>query len=223
MRKIFTLITALFALTATGWSQEEGEELDQTFVFTDMDGNVLPNYTAINVSTLNEEGMMVVPVLVKNQSGQKAAVSMYETIDGLPSGSTWQTCAFGNCMYLDQTGYSSKSIMDADYYGGIQTEWIPEKGKYACWTAELQIRVFNIDRKEVFGMVTEQPGSFIIGYGPKLTINFAYNDLSSISTTESVTGIQGTYNLRGQRMKSAMKGLNIIKLANGKTIKRIIK
>ena len=151
MKRFFTLLVSVFALTATGWAQDEGEDLDQTFVFVDDQGNIVPDGSVITVAAINDEGQMVVPLKVKNVEGDGAAVSMYETIDALPNGG-WQTCAFGNCMTLSATGYSAKNIISGTDASDIQTEWMPEQGKYATWTATLQIHVFNIITKTVFGM-----------------------------------------------------------------------
>lgn len=223
MKRFFTLLVSVFALTATGWAQDEGEDLDQTFVFIDDQGNIVPDGSVITVAAINDEGQMVVPLKVKNVEGDGAAVSMYETIDALPNGG-WQTCAFGNCMTLSATGYSAKNIISGTDASDIQTEWMPEQGKYATWSATLQIHVFNIITKTVFGMKQEVAGEEIIGYGPKVTVNFVYNSESAhISGTAADHQPKEYFNVRGQRIDGPQKGLNIIRLANGKTIKTINK
>lgn len=171
MKKLFTLCTA-FMLGIGAFAQEE---VDETFQFVDANGNVVANGTTIVINQINDEGQMAIPLSVRNVSGEKAAVSMFETIDALPNG-IWQTCAFGNCMMLTETGYSPKNVMAADYEGSIQTEWIPEEGQFAIWEATLQIHVFNIIKQSRFGVVTEVAGNEIIGYGPKVTIRFEYKD-----------------------------------------------
>ena len=223
MKRFFTLLVSVFALTATGWAQDEGEDFDQTFVFIDDQGNIVPDGSVITVAAINDEGQMVVPLKVKNVEGDGAAVSMYETIDALPNGG-WQTCAFGNCMTLSATGYSAKNIISGTDASDIQTEWMPEQGKYATWSATLQIHVFNIITKTVFGMKQEVAGEEIIGYGPKVTVNFVYNSESAhISGTAADHQPKEYFNVRGQRIDGPRKGLNIIRLANGKTIKTINK
>lgn len=223
MKRFFTLLVSVFALTATGWAQDEGEDLDQTFVFVDDQGNIVPDGSVITVAAINDEGQMVVPLKVKNVEGDGAAVSMYETIDALPNGG-WQTCAFGNCMTLSATGYSAKNIISGTDASDIQTEWMPEQGKYATWSATLQIHVFNIITKTVFGMKQEVAGEEIIGYGPKVTVNFVYNSESAhISGIAADHQPKEYFNVRGQRIDGPQKGLNIIRLANGKTIKTINK
>lgn len=169
MKKLFTLCTAML-LVAMASAQK-----DETFQFVDANGNVITNGSTITVTEINAEGQMVVPLYVKNNSGGKAAASLYETIDDMPSGE-WQTCAFGNCKMLTETGYSAKSVVDADYNASIQTEWIPEAGKYATWEAKLQIHVYDVITKSQFGITTEVAGNTIIGYGPVVTVRFEYDE-----------------------------------------------
>ena len=195
MKKLFTLITALFALTATGWAQEEEEELDDTFVFTDLEGNVVPNGAVITVNTL------------------------YETIDDMPNGE-WQTCAFGNCMILSESGYSPKSVQAPDAVVDILTEWIPEENKYASWSATLQIQRYSIT-KNFFGQ--ETVGTIVEGYGPKVTINFVYADPASINNATASQAEVARYSLCGRRLTAPQKGINIVRLANGKAVKKIVK
>lgn len=183
MKKLFTLCSAIM-LGIGAFAQEEA---DETFQFVDESGNVVADGTTIVVNQLNDEGQMAVPLSVKNASGEKAAVSMYEVIDAMPNG-TWQTCAFGNCMLLTGTGYSPKNIMQGDYEGSIQTEWIPEEGQYAIWEATLQIHVFNTIRQTRFGVVTEVAGNEIIGYGPKVTVRFEYKDAANPGIHGDVNG-----------------------------------
>ena len=167
-------------------------QVDETFQFVDEQGNVVTDGTVITVNELDEDGQLVVPLYVKNTSGQKAAVSMYETIDAMPNGE-WQTCAFGNCMSLEETGYSPKNIVAADYNASIQTEWIPTEGGYATWEATLQIHVFNIVSKMQFGQVIESAGDEIIGYGPTVTIRFEYKDPNAQETAKVWWGYVGEY------------------------------
>ena len=177
MKKLFTLCMSMLLMGTAHAQIVNDEELDESFVFTDLEGNEVANGSTIVVSELNEEGQMVVPLKAKNASGEKVAVSMYEDISNMPNGE-WQTCAFGNCMQLEKSGYSPKNIMDAAYNAGIQTEWIPAANGYATWEARLQIHIFNITKKTVFGQTTETAGDEVIGYGPTVTVRFEYKDPS---------------------------------------------
>ena len=161
----------------------QGDEVDQTFVFIDEQGNVVTDGAVITVNSINAEGQMVIPLKVRNVEGYATAVSMYETIDALPNG-VWQTCAFGNSVMLNETGYSAKNIVSGTEDIDISTIWTPEEGQYATWTATLQIHIFNITQQTVFGQTIDKAGNEIIGYGPKVTINFVYTDESVITPSE---------------------------------------
>lgn len=169
MKKIFTLCTALLMCMIAF------AEADETFQFTDLDGNIVSDGATIVVTELDEEGQMIVPLKLMNASGEKAAVGLYETFGDMPNGE-WKTCALGLCVSVTSPGYSNKMIVDGDYHAGIETEWIPEAGKYATWEATLQIHVFNIISKSVFGKVTETVGTEVIGEGPTVTVRFEYKD-----------------------------------------------
>lgn len=171
MMKLFTLCMSFILLGTLAFAQD----VDQTFQFVDEEGNVVADGATIVITELNEDGQMVVPLSVKNMSGEEAAVSMYEIIDNKPNGD-WQTCAFGNCMMLSNTGYSPKSIVPTDYNQSIATEWIPEEGGYATWEAKLQIHVFNITMAGQFGQLVKQAGDEVIGYGPTVTLRFEYKN-----------------------------------------------
>ncbi|MBP3790330.1 MAG: hypothetical protein J6I52_12030 [Prevotella sp.] len=211
MKKFFTLLTAML-LSSMAFAQA-----DNKFEFVDANGNVVPDGTTITVNTITED-KMIVPLRVRNASGQKNAVSMYETINAKPNGE-WQTCAFDNCVILQETGYSAKSIVEGSYFKPIDTEWIPKEEGYATWEATLQIRVFNIVKKKVFNVETETPGDEIIGYGPTVKVKFEYSETSGISTTRTSGQNAVTYyNLNGMRTNAARHGLNIMKRQDGKVM-----
>ncbi|MBQ8127603.1 MAG: hypothetical protein IJ176_04300 [Prevotella sp.] len=182
MKRFFYYCMSLLMLgTLSAQAQIVTDEgLDESFQFVDEQGNVVANGSTVVVSKINNQGQMIVPLYVQNKSGEKAAVSMYEDLSRKPNGG-WQTCAFGNCMTLNGSGYSAKSIAAADYKADIQTEWMPVVGQYATWEARLQIHVFNIVTKTQFGRPVEQPGEEVIGYGPAITVRFVYDASSSMT------------------------------------------
>lgn len=224
MKRFFSLIAALVVFCAFTTAQE----LDRTFIFIDEQGNEVADGSVLTVSTFthNDETGTVelkVPLRVKNIAGVKSAVSMYEVIDAKPNGQ-WQTCAFGNCMALYGTGYSPKNVVNENYEADIMTEWITEPGNYASWSATLQIHTFNIETKVTpWGAVQETAGGDIIGYGPKVTVNFRYADPSAIEQPTTVSNDRSYFSIGGQRTSALAKGLNIVKMADGKVIKRIVK
>lgn len=220
MKKFFTLVLSLFAFGAVALAQD----VSQDYVFTDMQGNVVADGTVLTVKAINDAGQMKVPLMVKNVADGKVAASLYEVIDDLPGG-TWQTCAFGNCMTLSKSGYSPKTVTESGYSSDIQTEWIPQEGQYASWTATLQIHIFGMESKTIFGRVIESATDEVIGYGPKVTVRFVY-DAQSAGIADVATSTPSTrqfFNLRGQRIDGPRKGLNVVRQDNGKTVIRFYK
>lgn len=177
MNRILVILTFVMGTWSFIFAQNE-IPLDNSFIFVDENGNEIVDGSIITVYGLNNSGEMSIPLKVKNVSGKKVAVSMYETIDEIPNGD-WTTCAFGNCMILSQSSYSAKGIVDADYNAAIETAWVPSEGQYATWQATLQIHIFNTDTITRFGQIIEVAGTEVIGYGPQITINFVYNEDSS--------------------------------------------
>ena len=207
MKKFFFYCMSLLMLGTLGAQAQivTDEELDQSLVFTDLEGNEIEDGAVIVVSEVNAEGQMVIPLKTKNITGDKVAVSMYEDIRQMPNGS-WQTCAFGNCMSLTSSGYSSKGIMDVSHHASIETEWKP--ATYGTWTARLQIHIFNITKKTSFGTTIETPGNEIIGYGPTVTVRFVYKDPNA-QPAETAQLIMGPYASDAVAKSEQGLGLNI--------------
>ncbi len=213
-------------------------QVDQTFRFVDEEGNEVPDGAVITIRDITlddwdgETEMMVIPLSVENLSGDKAAAGIYEDMRNMPNG-MWKTCVFGGCKNLpDQNGgyYSNKKVVDADDVSYLETEWLPEGGEYPVWEATLQIHVFNIVEKSSFGVITLVPGDEVIGYGPKVTVRFAYgesDDPSAIYKHEAPTILSQTvgtqwYDLTGRKLSSRQSGqLIIVRLPNGQTKKML--
>ena len=216
-------------------------QVDQTFRFVDEEGNEVPDGAVITIRDITlddwdgETEMMVIPLSVENVSGDKAAAGIYEDMRNMPNG-MWKTCVFGGCKNLpDQNGgyYSNKKVVDADDVSYLETEWLPEGGEYPVWAATLQIHVFNIVEKSSFGVITLVPGDEVIGYGPKVTVRFAYGE------EETPTGIQEAvvdvakprhtktgaawFDLAGRRLSGKQNGsLMIVRLPDGSVRKTLL-
>lgn len=221
MKKLYTTILSLL-LVATA---AQAQEVDNRFQFTDLDGNPVANGTTITVNTIDAEGQMVVPLKVKNTSGERQAAGIFETLDDMPEGTTMKTCAFGDCLMLQETAYSSKKIVEADYNTSIETEWLPTIGEYATWTATYQIHVFSIVEETKFGQTTEKPGPFVTGEGPTVTVKFVYADpasVGSIANNEKLS-VSKRYATDGSLLSAPAKGINILRMSNGDVRKVVVK
>ena len=230
-KHFITLLLAVFI------GQVSFAQADGTFRFVDADGNEVPDGSVITIRDITLDPwedweLMEIPLSIENVSGEKAAVAIYEDVSNMPNGK-WQTCIYGGCKNLpDNNGgyYSNKKVVGADDASYLDTEWLPEGGEYPVWSATLQVQVFNIVQVEKFGVVTDSPGDEVIGYGPTVTVRFAYgqsDDPSAIYKHEAPTipsQVVGTqwYDLTGRKLSSRQSGqFIIVRLPNGQTKKML--
>jgi len=201
MKKIFTLFAAVLM---SGMAMAQ---VDETFVFVDADGNKVADGTTIVVNTVNDKRQMVIPLKVKKMTDADSFGGMWENIDAKPNGD-WQTCAFGNCVPLSASGFSSKGQMNKDAVAAIDTEWMPAENGYATWEATLQIRVFEA-KGSIFSPDTKTPGDEI-AQGAKVTVRFEYSDPAGVNAVK-VDGKAGKcYTLSGQLVEKPSRGLYIM-------------
>ena len=87
-----------------------------------------------------------------------------------------------------------------------------------------QLKVYNVVEQDIEGIKIPDVGDFK-AYGPKVTINFMYLDPTGVNgvVDNANAKVVNRYNAAGMRINSAVRGLNIETLSNGKTIKRIVK
>lgn len=218
MKRIFTLCISLLLLGTAAFAQ-----VDETFQFVDAQGNVVENGATIVIDKL-EEGQMNTGLAIKNTTTADAAGVMKCDISSMPNG-TFQSCAFGQCLspWNSAGQYDSyKAILSGNSQPQpILTEWIPET--YGEWTCTLQLVQLNIESQSVFGIVQTKVGTEEIGYGPKITVKFVYQNPAGIDAPTASLQPTARYNLGGQKLTAAKRGLNIVRMSDGSTRKTIVK
>lgn len=217
MKKLFTLcIALLFSCVAMN---------AQNFIFVDGDGNTIENGATLTMDQVaykkdlvfNPDGsfeVVQVPmiplsgVLIKNNSAESQSCKVTFNVTALPNGS-FAACCAGNCSELDKEGTIEKNA-NADAGKTIDistdTEWVP----VAAGTTTVKI--------SAQGSKSMLPDS-------EITINFIYDG------TASVDGIQNNadnkvvarYSINGQLLDAPQKGVNILKYADGRIEKVIVK
>ena len=222
LKSTLLMASAMFALSSYAQS-----EVDDTFVFVDKDGKEVPSgttYTAniIEVVKGEEESyeQIVTGLSVKNTTDGKPALGGDFKLTAIDNG-FFQTCFPAGCIPgSDQptTFKLSEKIFEPNESVGLQTEWIPD-GDGSC-TATIHLKLFEPYTNK-FGiqsfeeLETEYPM-------PSLTIKFVkgttgINDILTVDNTKVV----GIYTVDGKRVSAMQKGLNIVKLSDGKTLKVI--
>lgn len=225
MKKIFTFALML-ALGCTA-SYAQDEELDETLQFVDDKGTVVPDGSVVNVTKAEEDpfgGGVVLSagLFVKNTTSEEVGTQGTWDITALPGGDV-QFCYPSACLTHDAVGNytTAKGVLNPDANVDLMTEWLPGENVYGTATVEYQLYVLEFT-KGFQGKITYGD---IIGYGPKITVNYIYPDPTGINqaTTTSINRVVERYNAAGARISAPVKGVNILKMEDGSVKKVIVK
>lgn len=229
MKSLKTLLLAGLSLMAftTVYAQEEDEvETDLTTLqFVDADGNVIADGATVNFAPTDPEetpgGFEIKPgIFVENLTDEPVYTAAQVNITAMSSGSL-MCCFPANCYNKfepEEFTTDPSEPIQAKAKHSLNTEWYAEA--YGSCTASFQLKIYE---------ATLAPGQFVptkdlIANGPKITVNFIYNDPASINGVSN-DGAKAVafYNANGQQINNLQKGLNFIKYSNGKTVKTVIK
>ena len=205
----------MMLLFATRVAFAEDSELVR---FVDEEGNVYADGSVIDITEGKEDvfGDLQFPtgLYVENIAGEDIYVGVEFNIVSLPSGS-FQICFPVNCMNYSKkgTGKTPEGQMTTDEKKNLMAEWLPEEKGYGTCTVDLQVNTFTynaITKKYNFDEA-----------GPKVKVNMIYKDPASVKNVENEVKAVAKYNAAGQQVNNEQKGLNIVKLDNGKAVKVI--
>lgn len=217
MKKLFTLcIALLFSCVAMN---------AQNFIFVDGEGNTIENGATLTMDQVsykedfvfNPDGhyeIIQVPMIslsgvyIKNNSAESQSCKVTYNVTALPNGS-FAACCAGNCSNLDSEGTIEKNA-NADAGKTIDistdTEWVP----VAAGTTTVKI--------SAQGSKSMLPDS-------EITINFIYDGTASIDGLQNNADnkVVARYSINGQLLDAPQKGINILKYADGRIEKVIVK
>ncbi len=173
------LLTALLTIGAASASAQ----IDETFQFTDKNGNIVPDGSTCTFLAEYDENWenMVAPIelFVKNTTNKSATVSAQIITETLPSGYI-QVCFPSQCIPDIPKNYTTGS---GDIMAGMSSyinsewfvendmhskEWFANNGKYGTATVTIQLRTMAGNTNTVKA------------YGPKITVNCVYADPTGI-------------------------------------------
>lgn len=216
MKKFFTLCLLVVAASL------HAQDIDETFQFITADGTVVPNGSTVTVSDLVEDEFLgnFIPtgLFVKNTTDDASTmVRVKYDIEELPNGS-FQICFPITCQSKDAIGtyYSSSGSLPASEPVDLQCEWFPEA--YGTCKATLQLELMM--RTGTFPNFREEK----VADGPTINLVFNYVDPAGVSTLSlDDASVDAVYTADGRSLSSLRKGLNIVRMTDGKTIKRFVK
>lgn len=217
MKKLFTLcIALLFSCVAMN---------AQNFIFVDGDGNTIENGATLTMDQVsykedfvfNPDGsyeIIQVPMIslsgvyIKNNSAESQSCKVTYNVTALPNGS-FAACCAGNCSNLDSEGTIEK-IANADAGKTIDISTDTECVPVAAGTTTVKI--------SAQGSKSMLPDS-------EITINFIYDGTASIDGIQNNADnkVVARYSINGQLLDAPQKGINILKYADGRIEKVIVK
>lgn len=236
MKKIFTLCFALFSAVAMFAQETKG-----MFEFATADGTVVPSGTVITKSDVEDftdpedrydtkqisTGLFVKPIKT-DLKGEKICVKLRLNVERIDNGSI-AFCLLGNCKNASEKGEFESNGGFVDKLDDLATEWMigndeeTDKAMYGEAKAKLTLVVCRKVSlgKDQFGI--EKFDYEDIGESSTITVHFVYNEKSTgingISNADAT--VVARYAADGTRLSAPQKGLNIVKLSNGKTVKYI--
>lgn len=236
MKKIFTLCFALFSAVAMFAQETKG-----MFEFATADGTVVPSGTVITKSDVEDftdsedgydtkqisTGLFVKPIKT-DLKGEKICVKLRLNVERIDNGSI-AFCLLGNCKNAIKEGKYDSNGGFVDQLDDLATEWMigydEETGKAMYGEAKAKLTLVVCRKvslgKDQFGV--EKFDYEDIGESSTVTVHFVYNEKSTgingISNADAT--VVARYAADGTRLSAPQKGLNIVKLSNGKTVKYI--
>lgn len=237
MKKIFTLCVALFAAVSMFAQETKG-----MFEFATADGTIVPSGSVITKSDVEDHtdpedgvdnmqiptGLWIKPVKTE-LNGEKLCVKLRVDVEKIDHGSSINFCLLGNCSLARSEGKYESNGGFVDKLDDLQTEWMigndeeTGKAKYGEAKAKLTLVVCRkvSQGKDQFDI--EQFKYEDVGESSTVTVKFVYNEKSTgingISNADAT--VVARYAADGTRLSAPQKGLNIVKLSNGKTVKYI--
>lgn len=236
MKKIFTLCFALFSAVAMFAQETKG-----MFEFATADGTVVPSGTVITKSDVEdhtdpEEGVdnMQIPTglwikpIKTELNGEKLCVKLRVDVEKIDNGSI-AFCLLGNCSSAIKKGTYESNGGFVDKLDDLQTEWMigTDEETYKAMYGEAKAKLTLVacrkvsQGKDQFGV--EHFKYEDVGDCSTVTVHFVYNEKSTgingISNADAT--VVARYAADGTRLSAPQKGLNIVKLSNGKTVKYI--
>lgn len=235
MKKMILLCAAFIsAIAASAQNDNAGAGI---FVFTDKDGNVYDDGVTVVRNEIGyndfDELQIVSGLYVKQTATDKDySVGMEANLLTLPNGSMG-ACFPVSCLDLTSVGnvdlgksrLSGTSSYDATTgLASIMTEWKPEsETAYGQCQATLTLSTYTVEKTGT-GFVTYEKHN-LVGKSREITVIFVNQDPSAINGVENGKDatVLSRYNVAGQRITAPVKGINIVKLSDGRTVKVNIK
>lgn len=222
----FKILAVAVALTFGAVSVNA--QKDKTFSFIDAAGNEVADGSTVifyaekknKVPGMDMFGYTIqadFALTVKNNTNAAAEATLHVVAPENPTHGMVQICFPGECDSHTKGEFTTKSVsMTANEVKELHSEWF-----FAMYTPGSKDN-FESEYGSEDVSLTLMNGSKA---GPTVNIHSVYADPTGITDIESADNATevARYDLNGRKLTAPQKGLNIIKLSNGKTVKKLIK
>lgn len=217
-------IKSLLLIAAAMFTTASYAQVNKTFSFVDKDGKEIPSGTVWTTNTEEDDpfdGLMVVDeVFVKNNTNERQGVGAFINVQKIENGS-FRICFPQNCMGGLKGGMTrtGSGALDANQVKPLKSEWFPEAD--GICEVYVKLEYYNINKNkfgiESFERVDDED---LDNPMPYINIHFVKGAtaINGIKDGQNVEVI-GIYDATGKQIQTTQKGLNIVKLSNGKTVK----
>ena len=217
MKKLFTLCLS-FLLGGLAFNAQA--QVDDAFQFCEEDGTVIPDGSRIirNHCEQTPQGYNIhTNIYVKNVGGVPGGVNASATVNTMTVNGMLSFCYPESCKTLTGPGVISNNDVARDngpvsYNKKFDAHWTAY-GQGECEVTYQLFRYSAMSGDETF------PGSTITVL---YTTDPNATGINGVTTTES-REIVARYTLDGQLLSAPQKGINIVKYADGRTAKVLVK
>lgn len=227
MKKIFTLCLSMMMGCMVASAQAP---VDEVFQFTDSKGTVIKDGSTITSKEVHEidwgggliEYQVGSGVYLSNTSDALAGLVLSGEVKSVTNGIV-QLCFPMNCVNLNPGPFTSdfdaiyptkdnQSLKDIQLHLAVNDNDAEAKAEI-----ELQVIRYDVDFND-YGMPIQGKNSYP---GSKITVNLVYEGTAGINdvTVAGDSKEVARYTLDGRKLSAPQKGINIVKYADGRTVK----
>ena len=191
---------------------------DFMYEFAKPDGTVIPDGSVVTITKteiaddgsgdiIMDSGIFAKPVDADDDQLVRIAFDVQTMENGY-----MQICFPSACASINapRQGTTNPGVLSSNLHS-IATEWFPVDYGTCTLKASLEAVVKTIS------------GYSVIDDGPTITLQFVYADPASVSAGMSVATPVAYYSLSGQRLSGRPHGMALVRLSNGKVVKRMVK
>ena len=211
MKKILLIIALMLSVGSISAQ-------DFAFEFATADGTIIPDGSVVTITKAIEaddgsgDVEMHSGIFAKNVDGDDDQLVRIAYDVKVMENGYMQICFPSACASIRNVSAGTTQPGKMNKLHSIATEWFPTE--YGKCTVKINLE----------SVVKSINGYSVIDDGPAITLQFVYSDGANVpSTGVDVATPVAYYSLSGQRLPAKTRGLALVRLSDGRVVKRILK